>query len=56
MQIQINVPDLFNKTGVKKGAVVFVKATKHVGDKLFFAVKSPLRGIIWYSQSEASVL
>ena len=56
MQILINVPDLYNKTGIKKGMTVFVKATKHVGDKLFFGVKSPLRGLVWYSQSEAFAL
>jgi hypothetical protein len=56
MQIQVNVPDLYNKTGVKKGSVVFVKRTKSIGDKLFFGIKSPLRGIVWYAQSEVSAL
>lgn len=56
MQIQVNVADLPMKTGIKRGMVVFVKRTKQIGDTLFFGVKSPLRGLVWYSQGEVSVI
>lgn len=56
MQIQVNVNDLYLKTGIKKGMVMFVKKTKYVGDKVFFGLKSPLRGLVWYAQNEVAIL
>jgi len=51
MKLIINVEDTC-RTGLKKGAAVFVKKVRNIGDKIMYGVKSPRRGLVWYAQNE----
>ena len=54
MRIKILTEDR-NKTGIEKNSEVFVSKTKEIGDVTMYGVKSPDRGIVWFSEKEVQV-